>query len=329
MSGVLKNFLFIYIILMDYKYFYYKDYLKKYTNLKKEDIYDHYLNNKKNNKLIIKKSYLKNYIENIFPCTKLSFVISDSYYIKVIYKIIVYTGVLEVNKIDNLINKQLSNFNKYLIKRMNLKEELIILIPVWKRHEILQYCMNKLKKMNLQKNIIYIVSNREDLNIVKKNGFNFCLSVNKPLGFKFNTMIKLVKNLDCKYFMILGSDDFIEKDYISKSLNLIDKYDVIGTNTQIIHIKKDIYKRSYNGHYNRTFGSGRIYTKEMAEKLNYDFFDENINHSLDRSITIRMDRNNLKMGIVDSSIISYFCEDNHITHLRYMFQKDNKMELIK
>ena len=40
---------------MDYKYFYYKDYLKKYTNLKKEDIYDHYLNNKKNNKLIIKK----------------------------------------------------------------------------------------------------------------------------------------------------------------------------------------------------------------------------------------------------------------------------------
>ena len=212
---------------------------------------------------------------------------------------------------------------------MNLKEELIILIPVWKRHEILQYCMNKLKKMNLQKNIIYIVSNREDLNIVKKNGFNFYLSVNNPLGLKFNNMIKLVKNLNCNYFMILGSDDLLEEDYINKSLQLIDNYDVVGTDTQIIHIKKDIYKRSYNGHYNRTFGSGRIYTKEMAEKLNYDFFDENINHSLDRSITIRMDRNNLKMGIVDSSIISYFCEDNHITHLRYMFQKDNKMELIK
>ena len=310
---------------MDYNYFDYKNYLKKFPNLKKEYIYEHYLSNKLDNKLIIKKEFLKEYLGK-FPCTSLNFILNDTYYIKVVSKIIEYNGILEVDKIDKLINKQLSNFNKYLVNKMNLKEELIILIPVWKRHKILKQCMNELKKLNLLKNIIYIVSNRDDLNIVKKNGFNFCLSVNKPLGFKFNNMIKLVENLDCKYFMILGSDDFIEKDYISKSLNLIDDYDVIGTNSQIIHIKKDVYKRSYDGHYNRTFGSGRIYTKEMARKLNYDFFDENINNSLDRSVTIRMDRNNLKMGLVDSSIISYFCEENHITHLKYMFQKDNKMK---
>ena len=64
--------------------------------------------------------------------------------------------------------------------------------------------------------------------------------------------------------MILGSDDTLPYDYISKSIYLLENenYSMIGTDVQIIHYGDNIYKRKYINHYNRTFGSGRIYKKE-------------------------------------------------------------------
>jgi hypothetical protein len=312
---------------MNYIIFDYNNYIKEYQSLKKENVYNHYLKkNKKNISLFINRHFLNEYIKNKFKNCKLNMKIGNNYYINIKNIVYKFTGKLDVFKIDNFIYNILHNHNKY-IDYLDIKDDLVILIPAWKRHKIMKRCMDSLKKMGLQKKIIYLVSNFNDLRFVINNGFFYEVSVNKPLGLKFNNLIKIVKKIKCKYFMILGSDDILEEDYINKSLNLLKdkKYDVVGTDTQVIHINKDIYKRTYNGHYNRTFGSGRIYRKKMAEKLNYNFFNENINKNLDRSVTFKIKKNNLKMGIVDSNIISYYCEDNHITNYKYMYFNNNKM----
>lgn len=212
-----------------------------------------------------------------------------------------------------------------------IKKDLIILIPVWKRSEILVKCMDDLFKKGLKENLIYLVSNDNDLKLVKEKNVYYSYSQNKPLGRKFNNLVHLVKNIDCKYFMILGSDDTLPDDYIEKSLLLLENknYTMVGTDTQIIHNKNSIYKRNYVNHYNITFGSGRIYRKDLCIYFNYNLFDNNINKAIDRSITKKMKNNDLSMGVVDSNIISYYCDNNSITKFSNMFIKSNNIIKIK
>lgn len=213
----------------------------------------------------------------------------------------------------------------------NIKTDLVILVPVWKRNDILIKCMNDLLKKGLKERIIYLVSNNIDLELVRKKNVYYSYSPNNPLGRKFNNLVRLVKNIECKYFMILGSDDTLPDDYIEKSLLLLENknYSMVGTDTQIIHNNNNIYKRKYVNHYNITFGSGRIYRKDMCILFNYKLFQDGISKAIDRSITEKMKSKKLKMGLVDSNIISFYCNKNSITKFHEMFIKSNNIVKIK
>jgi hypothetical protein len=255
---------------------------------------------------------------------------------KIILYLLKHNNFLKKN--NKLLNKKfqfenniyLFNNNKEEIIK-NIKTDLVILVPVWKRNDILVKCMNDLLKKGLKERIIYLVSNDTDLELVREKNVYYSYSPNNPLGRKFNNLVRLVKNIECKYFMILGSDDTLPDDYIEKSLLLLEKknYSMVGTDTQIIHHKKSVYKRNYVNHYNITFGSGRIYRKDLCIHFNYKLFDNNINKAIDRSITEKMKNNNLSMGVVDSKIISYYCNKNSITKFREMFIRSNNIIKIK
>lgn len=213
----------------------------------------------------------------------------------------------------------------------NIKTDLVILVPVWKRNDILVKCMNDLLKKGLKERIIYLVSNDTDLDLVREKNVYYSYSPNNPLGRKFNNLVRLVKNIECKYFMILGSDDTLPDDYIEKSLLLLENknYSMVGTDTQIIHNNNNIYKRKYVNHYNITFGSGRIYRKDLCILFNYKLFHDGISKAIDRSITEKMKSKKLKMGVVDSNIISFYCNKNSITKFHEMFIKSNNIVKIK
>lgn len=212
-----------------------------------------------------------------------------------------------------------------------LKTDLIILVPVWNRNDILVKCIDDLFKKGLKEKIVYLVSNDNDLDLVRDKNVYYSYSPNNPLGRKFNNLVRLVKNIECKYFMILGSDDTLPDDYIEKSLLLLENknYSMVGTDTQIIHNNNNIYKRKYVNHYNITFGSGRIYRKDMCILFNYKLFHDGINKAIDRSITEKMKSKKLKMGVVDSNIISFYCDKNSITKFHEMFIKSNNIVKIK
>jgi len=322
---------------MNIKYFDWKRYINESTDLKRNGItttkkaYNHYIRYgcKEGRVLAIKKPFLKEYLSKEYKIVKLKLIVNNSLHFLIYNKNYEYKGKFYISHIKKFIDNILTK-NKVIKKYINnlkIENDLLILIPVWKRQEILKKCMDFLEKENLKSSVIYLVSNDQDLELVKSRGFCFAFSVNKPLGKKFNNLVSLVKRVNCKYFMILGSDDILEDNYIEKSLDLLKKrnYDVVGTDTQIMHYKNYVYKRTYNGHYNKTFGSGRIYTKKMAEKLKYNFFNNNLNSGLDRSITEKMNKNKMKMGIVKSSIKSFYDEKNHVTNIRSMFYKTNKM----
>jgi hypothetical protein len=234
-------------------------------------------------------------------------------------------------KDDYIFTNNIYLFNDKETIVNNITSEIIILIPVWGRNKILQKCMDDLFDKGLKKKLIYIVSDDMDLDIIRKNNVYYSYSPNYPLGNKFNNMVKLIQNIKCNYFMILGSDDTLPYDYISKSIYLLENenYSMIGTDVQIIHYGDNIYKRKYINHYNRTFGSGRIYKKEVGEFFKYNLFNSKINKSIDRSITKKMKIYNLKMGTNNSNIISYYCENNNITKFEDMFIKSNEIIKIK
>ena len=239
---------------------------------------------------------------------------------------------IEHSIIVNTIKDLISYIDNIYIhaSEMNIDTtDYIIMIPVWKRRLILEKVLSNLNK---KKKILLLVSTLDDYNYAKENNYSFLLSSNHPLGRKLNNgihYIEYVSKIKYKYLMVLGSDDIISDEYIKECIDQLrcTSTDIIGSEQQIlINDDKLLYRKYYN-HYNKTFGSGRIYTKNAIKMLNYKLCDDNLSKGIDKNITKRIHKRCLVMGIIDIPIVSYYDKDNAITTIEEMNEEKRRRKV--
>ena len=202
----------------------------------------------------------------------------------------------------------------------------IIIIPVWKRREILE---KTLKSLDKKTNIILIVSTLDDYTFAKNNNYNFLLSSNYPLGRKLNNsiyFIEYVQKIKYKYLMFLDSDNVVSDNYICECLKQLKCTcsDIIGSEQQILINGDQILYRKFYNHFNKTFGSGRIYSRNAIRKLNYKLCDDNLSKGIDKNITKRINKRKIVMNIIDIPIVSFYDKDNNITSIEEMNQETRR-----
>ena len=150
------------------------------------------------------------------------------------------------------------------------KPKIIVLTCVHGRHETVKKC---LRENNIE--TVAVFSTVEDGLMLKGMDVdNIFYHQNKPLSYKWNYGIKMLKDIDFDHVIILGSDDYFNNDFLEYVKQEAPKYDLLGF--------KDIYfKQDHNTYYwsgyeckrqGEPIGAGRVYSKDFLERINYNLF---------------------------------------------------------
>jgi hypothetical protein len=94
--------------------------------------------------------------------------------------------------------------------------KILILVPIWQRPEVTKLWTDGMKWFKTENISILTILSHEDkffnenLDLIHKYSFDYCIFFNNPLGRKLNAGIEYaLENFDFDYLMNLGSDDLI------------------------------------------------------------------------------------------------------------------------
>ena len=161
----------------------------------------------------------------------------------------------------------------------------VVVIATHLRNEITTKNIELLKQQKHVPKIVIVCSLQHELEYYKELQVTVVLEKNRPLGKKWQTGVNVAMKLGANPLIILGSDDLISKDYIHNALLKIKEgFDFIGTTSWYsFDVKnKALYKSKYsNRNENLPIGSGKVYTKELLDKIRWKVFDQSADRKLD------------------------------------------------
>ena len=158
--------------------------------------------------------------------------------------------------------------------------KIIVLSCMHGRQKTVKYCLDKMPFID--KVMIYTTEEDGDFldstDVIAKAKYK-----NSPLSFKWNAAVMTLEEIDFDAVILLGSDDYIDKNFLSFVKKNIKKYDMIGFKD--IYFKDgdsvyywEGYKNSRRG---EPSGAGKVYTKTFLEKMKYNLFAEAKDRGLD------------------------------------------------
>lgn len=143
----------------------------------------------------------------------------------------------------------------------------IILIPVWGRLEITEFCYKSLKgQLPKDVNVLVIYSEEAHKDLADKFGFNSIYAPNEFLGKKLNVGLKAALAMKSDWIMTMGSDNTFQSNFWSQvneifkmNLPCFGFMDVCFTDWKT---KERVYASYPGGH-----GVGRFYQTQMLRKI--------------------------------------------------------------
>lgn len=148
------------------------------------------------------------------------------------------------------------------------------------RQKTVKHCLNKMPFID--KVMIYTTKEDGDFldgqDVYAKAQFK-----NSPLSFKWNAAVMTLEQLDFDAVILLGSDDYIDENFVSFVADNIDEYEMIGFTD--LYFKQDgqvYYWSGYEGtRQGEPCGAGKVYTKKFLERIEYNLFNEARERGLD------------------------------------------------
>lgn len=156
----------------------------------------------------------------------------------------------------------------------------IVLIAMYGRRPLVKINLELLYKQKCK--IVVITSSDPDYHFVRDLDFDnvrICTAPNQPLGKKWQIGVDFCKAAGADPLIILGSDDFLSSDFISKACEI--KEDFTFFTEWYIHDL--INKKDYHLRYRNLFplGSGRVFSKLFLDRNDWKIFDDTRSRLLD------------------------------------------------
>lgn len=169
-------------------------------------------------------------------------------------------------------------------------KKIIILVPVFKRHDIFKKCYDNLK-MNQKNNKYFDIKLaflfslddpelNENVEIISRYDLIFYSEKNKPITDKLNSTIKnIVKKYDFDYLMNLGSDNIINPLLFEHYKNMADN-DCLFFGLNKSWVYDTLTKQSGVITYNVIAGAGRMIHKSILQQVG-NIYTSGMNDSMD------------------------------------------------
>ncbi len=135
---------------------------------------------------------------------------------------------------------------------------------------------------NLSLDVYCAVSTDEDESIAKEYAKDYTRVKNKPLSYKFNHSIELLRDVDFDYAVILGSDNFISDNFVSEVLKVAESDYIAFKDIWFYSVENDkTTYMSYDSINIAPIGAGSFFSKKLLEEMDYKLWSEPINRALD------------------------------------------------
>lgn len=164
----------------------------------------------------------------------------------------------------------------------------IILIAMFGRRRLVEINLRLLAEQKCQ--IVVVASLQEDfafLRSLKIPHLQIVPAPNNPLGAKWQVGVEQCRVLKADPLIILGSDDYLSADFVSRACQLSTAFDFVCFNTWSIYEAQTgkAYQLTYNkkmangGRF--PLGSGRSYSGRFLDRKYWQLFDPSLNRLLD------------------------------------------------
>lgn len=155
-----------------------------------------------------------------------------------------------------------------------------VLIATHKRQAITEQNVEGILKHNV--GVILIVSDWSELRHFKKifPSIEVHLQSNKPLGLKWQFGVDIAKYLDADPLIINGSDDLLCAEFFTRATKyMAEGYEFMGMKSWYVYDLKKVYLFDYLN--KMPLGGGRVYSKTLLQKIDYQLFDKGRDFHLD------------------------------------------------
>lgn len=160
-----------------------------------------------------------------------------------------------------------------------MAKKIIALTCMHGRHSTVKYCLDRMPFID--KVVIY--STDEDGEFLEQFDVLSGQYPNRPLSDKWNAGVMSLETLDFDAVILLGSDDYVDENFIEFVSRKIEEYEMIGFKDLYFEDKGDLY---YWGGYEGTrrgepAGAGKVYRKDFLERIGYNLFHQALERGLD------------------------------------------------
>lgn len=165
--------------------------------------------------------------------------------------------------------------------------KIVCIVVTHNRQKITTETINMLKKQTIPIQIILVGDQEPDKEVAIQTGVVYVNHVNLPLGKKWQSGVNKAREFNPDGIMICGSDSWISPHWVESAKPFLSNYNLIGINRfnacKIVPNEKVIIiRRAYKS--NRSMipiGSGRIFSKDLLDKVDWKIFAEGKNVCLD------------------------------------------------
>ena len=188
------------------------------------------------------------------------------------------------------------------------KHKIIVASAMHGRHDTVRYCLEKLKDITVH----MVYSSDKDGEFLKQ--FPNVIRTkheNLPLARKWNSVIRSLANYPFDAVILLGSDDYVDDNFLRFIDENIRKYDLIAFSDMYFEQgKQRYYWGGYGGsRAGEPAGAGKTYTKKFLQKVNFDLFGDTVNRGLDGYSWRLCKRNNAKILVTSLKENNLYCAD--------------------
>lgn len=148
------------------------------------------------------------------------------------------------------------------------------------RQETVKFCLDKMPFIDK----VMIYSTDEDGDFLDSTDVKWKAQYkNSPLSYKWNMAVMLLEQIDFDAVILLGSDDYIDEAFLSFVNKNIGEFDMIAFKDLYFREGDELYYwEGYKNHRKgEPSGAGKVYTKELLERMKYNLFSEAKERGLD------------------------------------------------
>jgi hypothetical protein len=214
--------------------------------------------------------------------------------------------------------------------------KILILIPLWKRPEVVELCFKGLQwfryKVNWDIQVLAILCPYDpELEKLEKLcglwNIDHCYYPNQPLGEKHNAGINYaLQHFDFDYLMNFGSDDLIHPYIAALYRPYFDqKTPIFGINSLFFYdfdTKRTFFFKTYTEDY--AIGAGRMISREVLDKMKLrgiEMYENSIMRSCDGNSANRIQNwTGIKNTVINCGKFPYIVDVKTATNINHITQ---------